>query len=116
MATYSIKFYCDAWSIIVNTFWRITQNSWINCVEISLNADKNYVVSSNGYIPMLPKNTYDNNLSINNNIIDFKLTGSYYSYGNIMFIPVFDGDVLSTTVDIEKIYFLPSKEVTLEDF
>ena len=89
---------------------------WLNCTEIVLSADKNHIISSNGYVLMLPKNSYENTLSVNNSIIDFRIKGSYYSYGNVMFIPVFEGDELSTKVDIEKLYFLPSKEVVLEDF
>ena len=87
---------------------------WINCVEITLNSDKNYTVSSNGYILMLPKSSSINTLSINDNIVNFRVSTS--NYGNLMFIPVCDGDVLSTTTNLEKLYFLPSREISLEDF
>ena len=38
------------------------------------------------------------------------------SYGQIMFIPVVAGDVLSTSTNVDKLYFLPAKEAVVEGF
>ena len=89
---------------------------WSNCVQISLNASKNYTVSMNGYILMLPGSSSNNELSINSRQIEFKLKNITNSYGQIMFIPVVSGDVLSTSTNIDKLYFLPAKEAVVEGF
>ena len=89
---------------------------WSNCVEISLQEGGNYEVSSNGYLFMLPKGSSNNTLFVNDKIVEFKIKNYYDSYGQMMSIPVFDGDVLSTASAFNKVYFVPDREVSVENF
>lgn len=110
--TSKIEEYKSKTKILVNKVSLVPD--WTNCIEIVLNSDKNYTVNSKGYILMLPKASQNNTLSVNNSIVNFRVNSS--NYGNLMFIPVCEGDVLSTVTTIEKLYFLPTKDVSLADF
>lgn len=89
---------------------------WINCSEITIESGKDYKIDSNGYILLLPKSSNVNTILINEKSIEFKLKNYSETYGPLLSLPVIEGDVISTTSQFNKIYFLPSKEVVLEEF
>lgn len=89
---------------------------WINSSEIIIEAGKNYEITSNGYILLLPQSSNINTILINEKIIEFKMKNYSETYGPLLSLPVLEGDIISTTSLFNKVYFLPSKEVVLEDF
>ena len=89
---------------------------WINCSEITIESGKDYEITSNGYILFLAKSSNINTILINEKTIEFKLKNHSETYGPLCSLPVFEGDIISTTSQFNKIYFLPSKEVVLEEF
>lgn len=90
---------------------------WKNCASVSVTADTSYKVPSNGYLLVLPNSTAKGNLIINNTTVTFKNRSSGDdNAAELVSIPVYDGDIVSTNVSFNTVYFLPSKEVALEDF
>lgn len=90
---------------------------WKNCFSVGITIGANYTVPSNGYLLLLPINTAKGNLLINNVSINFKMrTNSYDNTAQLVAIPVFKGDVVSSDVDFTNVYFLPNKEVKIDNF
>ena len=90
---------------------------WKNCATVSVTTNTNYIVPSNGYLLIMPNTTAKGNLIINNSTVTFKnrISGDDNS-AQLVAIPVYDGDIVSTNVSFATVYFLPSKEIVLEDF
>ena len=91
--------------------------NWKNCFSVNISSTSRYTVPSNGYLLLLPINTAKGNLLINNVSINFKMrTNSYDNTAQLVAFPVFSGDVVSSDVDFSNVYFLPTKEVVVENF
>lgn len=90
---------------------------WKNCASISITTEDSYIVPSNGYLLLLPTSSASGNLVINNTTVVFKnRNNTYDNAAQLVAIPVFDGDVVSSDVTFSNIYFLPSKEIGINDF
>lgn len=98
----------------------ISKNSmipdWTNCAEITLPTDKTYEINTNGYLLLSPKGTANNALIINNKTIEFKTKSFTDSIGQIITFPVFKGDLISTKSIFNKSYFVPFKEINIENY
>ncbi len=91
--------------------------NWENCATVTVNADTTYTVSSNGYLLIIPNSSAKGDLIINNTTIKLKNRSSADdNAAELMTIPVFDGDVVSSNVSINTVYFLPSREISITDF
>ena len=91
--------------------------NWENCAAVTVTADTTYTVPSNGYLLVLPNSTAKGSLIINNTTVTFKnrISGDDNS-AQLVAIPVFDGDTISSDVSINTVYFLPSREISITDF
>lgn len=90
---------------------------WANCSTISVSSNSPYSVKSNGYILILPETVGVGNLVINGKAVTFKARiTDYDNSSQLVAIPVADGDVVSITVGLSSIHFLPVSEVSLENF
>ena len=79
--------------------------------------DTVYNVPSNGYLLLLPNAVGAGNLLINGiNIAVKNRNNNYDNAAQLITIPVYDGDSVSTTVSLVQAYFLPRKEISLTDF
>lgn len=88
---------------------------WKKTSTISLKS--NYTVPSNGYLLLLPLTTTSGNLTVNGKSFSFKLKSSDYDFGaQLVAIPVLEGDIVSCSAGLLNSFFLPSKEVSLEEF
>ena len=66
---------------------------------------------------MLPKSSTTGNLTINQKSVVFKTKVNNYDHsGQLVAFPVFDGDEISSDASFDNVYFLPTKDVTVENF
>lgn len=90
---------------------------WSKCVSVKLTSTSSYTVTSNGYLLILPTTSSKGNLVINNTTVAFKIRStSDDNSAQLTTIPVFDGDIVSCSAGINNIYFLPNKEISIENF
>lgn len=90
---------------------------WKNCALITVSTDTTYKVPQNGYLLILPQASAKGELVINNTTVTLKNRNSGDdNAAQLTAFPVFDGDIVSCTVNLNSVYFLPSKEVKLDDF
>lgn len=90
---------------------------WTNCYAISINSGAKYEVKSNGYILLLPTTSTTGNLTVNQKSVVFKTkTNNYDNSGQLVAIPVCCGDIVSSTATFDKVYFVPTKDVSVENF
>ena len=90
---------------------------WKNCYAISISSETNYNIDSNGYLLLLPTSSTTGNLTINQKSVVFKTRINNYDHSaQLVAIPVFSGDVVSSDASFENIYFLPTKDVSVENF
>lgn len=91
--------------------------NWDNCISIEIQKNVSYTAPSNGYILLNSVTTSAGNVKINNKTIVFKTIGSSYDNGaQLIALPVLNGDVIVSEVSIQNAYFLPTKEITIEEF
>ena len=91
--------------------------NWAACSEIELSSSEAYTTNSNGYIVIMPEADSYGNLIINDEAYAIKqLTNSNDNAAEIIFIPVMSGDEIKSSLDIVTVYFIPSKEVSVENF
>ena len=90
---------------------------WENSSMVNLSVNSPYTVKSNGYVLILPETAGAGNIIINGKAVTFKTRASIYDNGSqLVAIPVADGDIVSTTIGLSSVYFLPVCEVNLENF
>lgn len=90
---------------------------WRNCFSVEITTEDSYTVPSNGYLLLLPVSTVKGRLLINE--VDINLKNRANSYDNasqLVVLPVFSGDVVSSDVEFTDVYFLPSRDVGLDNF
>ena len=111
----SLDEYKTKTKLLVNTASMVPD--WKNCISVVISNDNAYTVPSNGYLLLLPVSSVKGNLTINNKVVVFKnRANSYDNASQLVSVPVADGDVVSSDVAFDNIYFLPSKEVSIADF
>ena len=89
--------------------------NWNSCTSISFTSGTNYTASSNGFVLVIPSVSGSGNITVNtNNTVVLKKSEDAAS--ELITIPVKSGDVLSTTVSIQNAYFVPSAEISVENF
>lgn len=90
---------------------------WKNASKIEISKNKSYTVPSNGYLLLLPSASEKGALTVNKVAVTSKVTDSVYDNSSqLMVVPVFDGDIASSDITFSSVYFLPAKEVSLDDF
>ena len=90
---------------------------WEYCSTIDLSINTPYTVKCNGYILILPETVGSGDLIINGRVVTFKArVTNYDNSSQLVTIPVTGGDVVSTTVGLSSVYFLPVCEVSIENF
>ena len=79
---------------------------WNGCCSITIN--ERYSVSSNGYILIIPTETSSGTIKINSTelVVSSKL----------ILLPVKEGDVITTSLNIDRAFFLPVTEISIESF
>lgn len=88
---------------------------WNNCMSISVSS--NFTAPMNGYVLLVPDTITSGNLKVNGKTVVFKVKNSTSDYSaQLTVVPVSDGDVVSCTAVITNAYFLPFKDIVLEDF
>lgn len=87
--------------------------NWNSKTSISFTSGTNYTAGSNGFVLVIPSSASTGNLSVNSNTIVVK---SDSSSSDLITIPVKKGDVLSTTISCTNSYFVPSAEISVENF
>lgn len=91
--------------------------NWSSSTSISLTQGKKYTAPSNGYILVISETIASGNLTVNGKTVVFKIiNGQYDNAAQLVTIPVYKGDVASTTVDMKNAYFIPAKKVSIENF
>lgn len=87
---------------------------WTGLITVS--TPKSYTAPSNGYLMLLTANQAAGNVSINNASIQIKQRANVYdNCSNLITLPVKKGDVYLTTIDIQKLYFVPISEGEFEN-
>ena len=88
---------------------------WANYKSISLSSK--YTVTSNGYVLIFPETTSSGNLVVNGKSIVFKAKNSSYDHAaQLVAMPVSKGDTISCTASLSNAYFVPTKDVSIEEF
>lgn len=91
--------------------------NWATCASITLTTTDTYTVPSNGFLLLVPNSTLKGNLTINGVSVVFKNRASNYDNASqLVAIPVVDGDQVKTDITFTNVYFLPSKEIIIENF
>lgn len=91
--------------------------NWESCSSIEISTDTKYTVPSNGYLLLLARSSEKGEIIINKQTFKFKDVASAYDYsGQLISIPVFEGDMVSSSIVFNNVYFLPNKEINLENF
>lgn len=90
--------------------------NWSGCYGIALSS--NFTVPSNGYVLLLPVANSVGNLYLNDRIsISMKQRNSNYDNASeLLSIPVRKGDVIRCDASLSASYFLPSAEISIENF
>lgn len=100
---------------LVNTATMVP--NWRNCASISLNVGAKYTAPSNGYILLAPETISEGNLTVNGKTIVYKtINGQYDNGSQLVVFPVYNGDVVSSTVEYLNAYFVPAKQVSISNF
>ncbi len=90
---------------------------WMSCSSVSIAVDEQYEAPSNGYLLLIPNSSEQLNLTING--VDVLLSNSISSEENssqLIVIPVLKNDLINSNLSVTNAYFLPTKEISLEDF
>jgi len=91
--------------------------NWASCASITLSSSTAYTVTGNGYLLIMPKSDSSGNITINNKTIPFKnLTYYYEDSAQLVAIPVFKNDSVLCSAQITNAYFLPAKQVSVDNF
>lgn len=110
-----IEEYKQKTKVLVNTASMVPD--WSNITTISITADSIYTAKKNGYVLVVAVNNSAGNLMVNNKTIVFKTrANSYDNVSQLVVIPVNKNDVLTCTMSLTNAYFLPSKEISIENF
>lgn len=90
--------------------------NWAGCYGIGINS--NFTVPKNGYVLILPSPNSAGNLYVNNNISIWikQRNNNDDNASGLISIPVKKGDVVRTEIAVSAAYFLPSAEITIENF
>ena len=90
---------------------------WTSCTSITLSSSVAYTAGNNGYILIIPAASSTGNIVINNKTIPFKNMTFYYdASAQLVSIPVFKNDSVLCSAEISSSYFLPAKQVSVENF
>lgn len=91
--------------------------NWTNCVSIGLTKNQSYTVISNGYILLATTTIAEGNISVNGRTVVIKIINGQYDNGShLLAFPVCKGDVVVPYLEIQNAYFLPVKDIIVEDF
>lgn len=75
-----------------------------------------YTTLSNGYLLILTKPDSSGNIQINSKTVQIKNRGSAYdNAAELITIPVKEGDVVASNIQIEVMYFIPALTIEFED-
>lgn len=90
---------------------------WSKVTGITLSSSEVYLSPSNGYLLILPVSNSGGYIVINNTSYILKRVNSVYEYSSeLMVIPVTSGDAVQSTVGLISAYFLPVREISVENF
>ena len=88
--------------------------NWSNAWSIS---GTKYTPSSNGYVLILSVNNSKGNITVNGKSFIFKKwENAYDNVAQLTAFPVYKGDVISCSMGLSNAYFVPTLEVSIEDF
>lgn len=90
---------------------------WASCSSVSIIVNEQYEAPSNGYLLLIPNSSEQLNLTIDG--VKFLLNHSISSEENssqLLVIPVLKNDLINSNLSVTNAYFLPTKEISLEDF
>ena len=83
----------------------------------SIGGNLGYIRINEDSCVLLPDNTAKGNLMINNVTVILKnRANSYDNSSQLVAFPVFSGDAVSSDVGFSNVYFLPTKEVVVDNF
>ena len=77
----------------------------IRTIDIS----KNYSAETNGYLLLVPEENSVGNIKINNTTVNHKTTG-------IIVLPVKENDIVTTSIALQKAFFIPSTNIVFDNF
>ena len=87
---------------------------WTNASSIS---GTSFKATKNGYVLILSVNNSAGNLVINQKTFVFKSrVNNYDNVSQLAAYPISDGDSVSCSASLTSAYFVPAKEVSLDDF
>lgn len=111
----TIEEYKNKTKLLVN---RVTMvPDWENCATISVTSETNYTVPTNGYLLILPNTSAKGDLIVNNTTVKLKnRLSADDNAAQLIPIPVCSGDIVSSNMSINIVYFLPNKEISITDF
>lgn len=90
---------------------------WLQATGITLSSTSVYTSPSNGYLLILPLSNGGGYIIINNqNYVLKQFNNSYDNASELMVIPVTAGDTVKLTVGIISAYFLPVRDISVENF
>lgn len=89
---------------------------WMSCSSVSIAVDEQYEAPSNGYLLLIPNSSEQLNLTINGIEISLNNTSSEENSSQLIVIPVLKNDLINSNLSVTNAYFLPTKEISLEDF
>lgn len=91
--------------------------NWSACSSISFTSGTDYTAASNGYILILPDPAATGTLTVNSSAVNIKTRVSGYdNAAELIAIPLKNGDAVSTTIVCQAAYFVPSAEISVENF
>lgn len=91
--------------------------NWSSCEAIAISANTEYEVETNGYVLLKTTNNSQGNLIVNGIAIPMKTRVNSYDHNSLLVAyPVYKGDVLTSNVTFDAVYFLPVKEISIENF
>lgn len=91
--------------------------NWAARKSITFTSGTSYTAESNGYVLALPAGSGKGTLTVNNVSVHIKNWDNAYDYAaELITIPVKSGDVLATSITMNYTYFIPSAEISVNDF
>ena len=90
--------------------------NWQNCSKITLSENLKYSVPSNGYLLLNINLIAGGNLIINEFSIKINPTDISETLSQLFAIPVNKGDIVSSDIVFNDTYFLPTKDVSIDEF
>ena len=91
--------------------------NWSGVVSVKLSSTKAYVAPSNGYLLLKTDVTTVGNIVINGSTLPLKTCASAYEANSLLTAyPLQENDKVTSNATFTNVYFLPAKEVSIENF